>query len=68
MKKSLNGQAIDVEMSTPDKLRERIRADIEKWRDIAAKAGVKAGIEPAALRSSSVLLKLRARACLFGLC
>jgi tripartite-type tricarboxylate transporter receptor subunit TctC len=42
VKKSLNAQAIDVEISTPDKLRERIRADIEKWRDTAAKAGVKA--------------------------
>jgi len=41
VKKSLNAQAIDVEISTPDKLRERIRADIEKWRDTAAKAGVK---------------------------
>jgi tripartite-type tricarboxylate transporter receptor subunit TctC len=41
VKKSLNAQAIDVEISTPDKLRERIRADIEKWRETAAKAGVK---------------------------
>ena len=41
VKKSLNAQAIDVEISTPDKLRERILAEIEKWRDIAAKAGVK---------------------------
>jgi tripartite-type tricarboxylate transporter receptor subunit TctC len=41
VKKSLRGQAIDVELSTPEKLRERIAADIEKWRGIAAKAGVK---------------------------
>jgi tripartite-type tricarboxylate transporter receptor subunit TctC len=41
VKKSLRGQAIDVETSTPEKLRERIAADIKKWRDIAAKAGVK---------------------------
>jgi tripartite-type tricarboxylate transporter receptor subunit TctC len=41
VKKSLRGQAIDVELSTPEKLRELIRTDIEKWRGIAAKAGVK---------------------------
>ena len=41
VKKSLRGQAIDVEISTPENLRERIAADIKKWRDIAAKAGVK---------------------------
>jgi tripartite-type tricarboxylate transporter receptor subunit TctC len=41
IKKSLAAQAVDVETSGPEKLRARIRADIEKWRDIAAKAGVK---------------------------
>jgi len=41
VQKSLKTQAIDVELSTPEKLRELIRADIEKWRAIAAKAGVK---------------------------
>jgi tripartite-type tricarboxylate transporter receptor subunit TctC len=41
VKKSLNAQAIDVETSTPEKLRERIAADIKKWRDTAAKAGLK---------------------------
>jgi tripartite-type tricarboxylate transporter receptor subunit TctC len=41
IKKSLAAQAVDVETSDPEKLRARIRADIEKWRDIAAKAGVK---------------------------
>jgi len=41
VKKSLKGQAIDIELSTPEKLRELIGADIEKWRAIAAKAGVK---------------------------
>jgi tripartite-type tricarboxylate transporter receptor subunit TctC len=41
IKKSLAAQAVDVETSDPENLRSRIRADIEKWRDIAAKAGVK---------------------------
>ena len=41
VKKALELQAITVETSTPDKLRERIRTDIEKWRDIALKAGIK---------------------------
>jgi tripartite-type tricarboxylate transporter receptor subunit TctC len=41
VKKDLELQAITVELSTPDKLRELIRTDIEKWRTIAAKAGVK---------------------------
>jgi len=31
-----------VELSAPDALRETIRLDIEKWRAIAVKAGVKA--------------------------
>jgi tripartite-type tricarboxylate transporter receptor subunit TctC len=42
VKKALALQAIQVELSTPDKLREAIRLDIEKWRAIAAKLGIKA--------------------------
>ncbi len=42
IKAALARQAITVELSTPDKLRERIAGDIAKWRDIAAKAGLKA--------------------------
>jgi tripartite-type tricarboxylate transporter receptor subunit TctC len=42
VKKALAAQAIETELSTPEKLRERIRADIEKWRAIAAKAGIRA--------------------------
>jgi tripartite-type tricarboxylate transporter receptor subunit TctC len=38
----LDKQAITVEMSTPDKLRALIASDIEKWREVANKAGVKA--------------------------
>jgi tripartite-type tricarboxylate transporter receptor subunit TctC len=41
VKAGLALQAITVELSTPEKLRELIRTDIEKWRSIAAKAGVK---------------------------
>ena len=41
VKKTLAAQAITVEVSTPDKLRETIRADIEKWRGIATKLGIK---------------------------
>jgi tripartite-type tricarboxylate transporter receptor subunit TctC len=42
VKKSLAAQAITVETSTPEKLHDLIRNDIEKWRAVAAKAGVKA--------------------------
>jgi tripartite-type tricarboxylate transporter receptor subunit TctC len=42
VKKTLAAQAIETELSTPDQLRERIRVDIEKWRAIAAKAGIRA--------------------------
>jgi tripartite-type tricarboxylate transporter receptor subunit TctC len=42
VKRGLNAHAIAIELSTPEKLRETIRADIEKWRAIAVKAGVKA--------------------------
>jgi tripartite-type tricarboxylate transporter receptor subunit TctC len=38
----LSAQAITVELKTPEALRETIRVDIEKWRAIAVKAGVKA--------------------------
>ncbi len=41
IKATLYKQATAVELSTPDKLRERIRADIEKWRGVAAKLGIK---------------------------
>jgi len=42
IKRGLAGHAITVELSTPDALRELIRVDIEKWRAIAVRAGVKA--------------------------
>jgi tripartite-type tricarboxylate transporter receptor subunit TctC len=42
IKRGLAAYAITVELSTPDALRETIRIDIEKWRAIAVKAGVKA--------------------------
>jgi tripartite-type tricarboxylate transporter receptor subunit TctC len=41
VRRVLSAQAITVELSTPDALRETIRGDIEKWRAIAVKAGVK---------------------------
>ena len=41
VQRALAIQAITVELSAPDKLRERIAADIAKWRDIAAGAGLK---------------------------
>lgn len=41
VKRGLAAHAITVELSTPDALRETIRIDIEKWRAIAVKAGVK---------------------------
>ena len=41
IKRALAAHAITVELSTPDALRETIRVDIEKWRAIAVKAGVK---------------------------
>ena len=41
IKRALSAHAITVELSTPDALRETIRVDIEKWRAIAVKAGVK---------------------------
>jgi tripartite-type tricarboxylate transporter receptor subunit TctC len=42
VKRALGGQAISVEVSTPEKLRDLIRTDLEKWRTIAAKAGIRA--------------------------
>jgi len=41
-KRALSAHAITVELSTPEALRETIRVDIEKWRAIAVRAGVKA--------------------------
>jgi tripartite-type tricarboxylate transporter receptor subunit TctC len=41
VKKALAVQAIEAENSTPDELRERIRADIEKWRAVAARVGIR---------------------------
>jgi tripartite-type tricarboxylate transporter receptor subunit TctC len=41
IKRALSAHAITVELSTPDALRETIRVDIEKWRAIAVRAGVK---------------------------
>jgi putative tricarboxylic transport membrane protein len=38
---ALDAQAIAVELSTPDKLRQIIAADIEKWRGVAQKLGIK---------------------------
>jgi len=39
VRKVLSAQMIQVDQSTPEALRERIRGDVEKWRDAAAKAG-----------------------------
>jgi tripartite-type tricarboxylate transporter receptor subunit TctC len=41
VKDALFKQAIAVELSTPDKLLEVIKADIEKWRTVAGKLGIK---------------------------
>jgi putative tricarboxylic transport membrane protein len=41
VKKALAQQAIQVETATPEKLRETIRADLEKWRAVALKLGIK---------------------------
>jgi tripartite-type tricarboxylate transporter receptor subunit TctC len=42
VKKGLANQAIQVEIADPDQLRQIIRDDIEKWRAIAQKVGIKA--------------------------
>ena len=41
VKDALYQQAIGVELSTPDELRGQIKADIDKWRAIADKLGIK---------------------------
>ena len=41
MKRVLAAQAIHVTSGTPDQLRERIAKEIELWRGIAQKAGIK---------------------------
>jgi tripartite-type tricarboxylate transporter receptor subunit TctC len=41
VKKALAAQATQIELSTPEKLRALIRADIEKWRAVADKLGIK---------------------------
>jgi tripartite-type tricarboxylate transporter receptor subunit TctC len=40
IKKTLSTQMIQVEKSGPEEMRERIRGEVEKWRDAAAKAGL----------------------------
>ena len=42
IKKGLANQAIQIETAEPDALRQVIREDIEKWRAIAQKVGIKA--------------------------
>jgi len=41
VKKALAAQATQIELSTPDKLRELIRADITKWKGVADSLGIK---------------------------
>jgi tripartite-type tricarboxylate transporter receptor subunit TctC len=41
VKIALFQQATAVELSTPDELREQIKADIDKWRAVANKLGIK---------------------------
>jgi putative tricarboxylic transport membrane protein len=41
VKKALAVQAIETETSTPGELRQRIRADLEKWRAVAARVGIR---------------------------
>jgi tripartite-type tricarboxylate transporter receptor subunit TctC len=41
VKMALAAQAVEAETSTPDELREFIRADRAKWRAVAARAGIK---------------------------
>jgi tripartite-type tricarboxylate transporter receptor subunit TctC len=38
---SLGKQGIDIDAGTPEALAARIRADVEKWRDIIQKAGIR---------------------------
>jgi tripartite-type tricarboxylate transporter receptor subunit TctC len=42
VKRALAAQAIQAVSSTPDELRERIRQEIELWRGLAVKAGIRA--------------------------
>jgi tripartite-type tricarboxylate transporter receptor subunit TctC len=35
-------QGVDAEPSTPEELAQRIKADVAKWRDVIAGAGIKA--------------------------
>ena len=39
---SLKAQEMDAEPSTPEALRARIAAEIDKWRKLATTAGIKA--------------------------
>ena len=41
-KEALLAQGLDIETSTPEALTARVRADLEKWRGVIAKAGIKA--------------------------
>jgi tripartite-type tricarboxylate transporter receptor subunit TctC len=41
VKRALEAQATQVELSTPDKIRDLIRADIAKWKGVADKLGIK---------------------------
>jgi tripartite-type tricarboxylate transporter receptor subunit TctC len=41
VKEALDRQAVQVELSEPDALRQQIVADIEKWRAVALKLGIK---------------------------
>jgi tripartite-type tricarboxylate transporter receptor subunit TctC len=42
MKEVLVAQGMEPEPGPPDAVTRRIRADIEKWRDVVAKAGIRA--------------------------
>jgi tripartite-type tricarboxylate transporter receptor subunit TctC len=42
-KQALAAQGMEPEPGAPQALTERIRTDIDKWRGIVAKAGIKAG-------------------------
>jgi tripartite-type tricarboxylate transporter receptor subunit TctC len=41
-RKALEQQAIEVETRAPEALRDMVRTDLDKWRGIAAKAGIRA--------------------------
>ncbi len=41
VKKALTAQATQIELGTPDKIRELIRADIVKWKGVADRLGIK---------------------------